>query len=142
MIKIRVTGSEHARRKLKKLAKTAPDAVAYAMMRFGEILMDASIDRTPVATGELRDSAYVSPPMRRGFFQIVELGYGADYAPEVHERTEKSLRSGEPKFLQKAVMTEARGQLGQLAVWAAAYIKRNASAPPRGRYPARPKGGS
>jgi hypothetical protein len=76
-------------------------ALGAALYQMGFEIAGDAVKRTPVATGRLRSTAYVSPP--QGDEMEVQVGFGTDYAEAVHERTEVNHTVGEAKFLQNAV---------------------------------------
>lgn len=133
----RIEGTDRIQRKLESLRKNIPEAVVIGLFRLGEKVMDATIKRVPEDTGALRESAYVAPPRLTGQVGSVEVGFGADHAPAVHEKTEVSHAKGEPKFLEKAIMEEARGSLHYVAREAEKFAERGGA--PSGKYPTRPK---
>lgn|GEM_PF-2776545 len=137
MANYRIEGTERIQRKLEQLRKSVPQSVVIGLFRLGEKVMDATLKRVPTDTGELRDSAYVAAPQLTGQVGSVEVGFGAEHAPAVHEKTEVSHNTGEPKFLEKAIMEEARGSLHIVAREAEKHAERGGT--PSGKYPTRPK---
>lgn len=80
-----------------------------AVRRAGEALLDDAKARTPVLTGELRDSAelvYLGPAS-------VRVEYTAPHAHLQHAGDYEHPRGGEKEFLANAA-TEARSQLGDI----------------------------
>lgn len=69
----------------------------------GEAIMAVSKRRTPVDTGRLRASAWVSLPERHGNRVRVNLNYGTEYAIFVHEILSARHNVGQAKFLASAV---------------------------------------
>ena len=62
---------------------------------------------TPVDTGRLRNSAFVTRPDRKG---IVKVGYSVHYAIFVHENTRQvTFKVGEDKFLEKTINRRRSG---------------------------------
>lgn len=96
-----VRGVKKVRANLKNASVRMTRAVDAALYQVGlEIDADA-VMRTPVDTGRLRSSHYVSPPV--GDPSVVQIGSGTDYAVPVHERTGVGHTVGEAKYLQNAV---------------------------------------
>ena len=87
--------------------------VEAALMQEGENVMAESKKRTPVDTGNLRASGHVKLPVTKAGRTSVTLGYGTDYAIHVHERPARH-PSGRSKFLESAVMDNAKGMPGRL----------------------------
>jgi hypothetical protein len=111
-------------RKLFELMAKARGAAAAALYQEGLAVDAESVKRTPVDTGRLRATHYVSPPTQRGAHVVVEIGNGTEYAIHVHERTELHHKTGEAKFLQNAMNARKAGMLERLAKRTAANIKR------------------
>ena len=110
---------------IKKLGELGPryrDAVEAALYGQG-IALDELANRkgmVPVDSGQLRASHYLTLPQQVAGLPTIEFGYGADYAPEVHERQDMSVSkggvykrgsSGQPKWLEKAMNIHARAFL-------------------------------
>lgn len=108
-------GKDSVVRNLLAAAGRLHGAVAAALYQEGLALDAESVKRTPVDTGRLRATHYVSPPMERSDSIIVEVGNGTDYAVYVHEMTELRHVSGEAKFLQNAMNARSAGMLDRLA---------------------------
>jgi hypothetical protein len=108
---IRVVGFAQLRANVKKLARTFPERVAAALYAEGNIEMTEAKRRTPVATGELRASGFVSIPLVYGNLIQVELSFGgpaAPYAIYVHEDLEAfHNKVGEAKFLESTLKESA-----------------------------------
>lgn len=90
-------------------------AAAAALYQEGLAVDAESVKRTPVDTGRLRATHYVSPPVESGNALVVEIGNGTDYAVYVHEMTELRHVTGEAKFLQNALNARSAGMLERLA---------------------------
>lgn len=90
-------------------------AAAAALYQEGLALDAESVKRTPVDTGRLRATHYVSPPVDAGKSMYVEIGNGTDYAVYVHEMTELRHVTGEAQFLQNAMNARSAGMLDRLA---------------------------
>lgn len=129
MIDIKIKGIERTQQRLRDVRKHAPEAIVIGMMALGEKIMSDAVARVPVDTGRLRQTAYVAPPSMTGEAGSIELGFGTDYAVQVHERTEVPHEHGEAKFLEKAVLKKGVGQLHFIADQAEAYIARGGTNP-------------
>lgn len=75
--------------------------VKQGMTQAGEFVKIESQDDVPVATGALRDSAYVRIE-GSGTDTHAFVGYAAPYALPVHENLEKKHPQGRAKFLERA----------------------------------------
>lgn len=104
-----VKGFDKVRANLRALAENAPRALAAALYQEGLAVDAEAVKRTPVDTGRLRATHYVSPPIVSGDKVRVEIGFGTDYAVYVHERTDARHSSGEAKFLENALAARASG---------------------------------
>lgn len=107
----RIKGKEQIQAAIDKATARYRKAVEAAVYQEGLDLIATSVRMVPVDTGRLRASHYVAPPERG----LVEVGYGADYAVPVHERTEVRHVTGEAKFLEKAVDRHRRGYTSRIA---------------------------
>jgi len=136
----KVTGTAKVMARLKKLEKSAPEAVVIGLMALGEKIIASAVKRTPVDTGRLRQTAYVAPPEDSGYRNTVEIGFGTKYAVPVHEKTEVSHTTGESKFLQKAWLEVGQGQLWWIARQVEKFLLKGGKAR-RTKYPTRPPGG-
>lgn len=110
-----VRGFDSIRRALERFAREAPEALAAAVYQEGLAIEANATKRTPVDTGRLRATHYVTPPVRQGDRLVVEVGYGTEYAVYVHEVTDAAHGTGEAKFLEKAMNERASGYLERLA---------------------------
>lgn len=105
---VEIKGADEIREKLRKLAVDHKEAARAALHQEGLAVMAEAVKRTPVDTGRLRASAYAKSEDGVGD-QLRELvGYGADYALAVHERTEAHHEVGQAKFLT-SVLEERQG---------------------------------
>lgn len=86
--------------------------VAKAMQKAGGEIVRNSVQRTPLATGELRKRSFNEGPLKAGksYTQVVGYEKFADnwdkdnaYAVPVHENLESHHPVGESQFLQKAL---------------------------------------
>lgn len=135
-----VKGDKEVLRKLRELTEDYPDALGAALYQEALELHRDSVNRTPVDTGRLRQSAYAAPPSPNTSFDdmVAEVGYGTNYAIWVHERTELNHRVGEAKFLQNALDAKSKGYVKRVAGRVMSNVKRrlgiggvSASAPTR-----------
>ncbi len=101
---------KEVQRALEKVSKQYPEATWASLYQEGFAMAASAKKRTPVRTGRLRASAYVSPPTG----DRVEVGYGTDYALEVHEKTEANFKVGEAKFLENAFNERMDGFVARL----------------------------
>lgn len=123
--------------RLNALEETIPEAVMIGVYALGEAILADATERTPVDTGRLRDSGYCAPPQKVDG-QRVEVGFGTDYAVAVHERTGVSHPVGEAKFLEKAVMNQARAALRIIVIAAEKYAGKGGE-PTAARWPEEPQ---
>ena len=93
---------------LRRIADQSGEALAMALKLAGETLMAEAIPITPLDTGALRRSGYVSHPRLVGGMATVEVGFGgtaAKYALRVHEWTDPEPNWSEPgtgpKYLER-----------------------------------------
>lgn len=102
------TGLAQIFAELQRARDVLVENAGFALKHQGETLLDESQERCPVKSGELRDSGYSTGPERlSSSVVVVEVGFKAEHAPEVHERQEAELDSGEPKWLEKAAVDRA-----------------------------------
>lgn len=113
-----VEGTEKVRNRLKALAKEMPEAVMVGLYRQAERVMDAAVQRAPKDTGELRNSAFIGRPTVAAGEILIQLGFSAPHAAQVHEDTGRAYREGEAKFLEKAFVEQAKGSLYKIAGYA------------------------
>lgn len=138
-IDAKLKGDDKIIKKLRKLVKTAPEAVTIGMVAGGEFVMSGAVERVPVDTGRLRQTAYVAPPEALGTNDdIVECGFGTAYAIPVHEKTNVSHTHGEAKFLEKAVFNRANKVLSVVARAAERVLLKGGKARPT-KFPTRPE---
>jgi hypothetical protein len=78
---------------------------------------------TPVQFGHLKDSYVVDKPKIRGNRLRVLVGYSANYALWVHERTELNHKVGDAKFLTRAIDQQMGDFANKLAKRTAKNIK-------------------
>lgn len=91
---------------ISRRAKEFPDRLARALTQEMEVEATECKRRTPVKTGDLRDSIHVTPPTKRGdtiSVQIVCGGIAAPYAIYVHENLEALHPIGQAKFIESVL---------------------------------------
>jgi hypothetical protein len=105
-VTFKIRGLDRVLKALDKRAKDYRDAVAAGVYMLGNEIMTDSKRRTPVDTGTLKGSGFVTQPEERGGWIVSTLGYGGpakDYAVAQHEKTEYAHpEGGEAKFLENA----------------------------------------
>lgn len=105
-VELVVTGLNQLHAKLRALELAIPDEFGQALRAEAEIEMTEAKKRTPVLTGVLRASGYVSGPMRQGKDVWVTLTFGgpaAPYAVHVHENVQALHHVGQAKFLESVI---------------------------------------
>lgn len=107
-----VKGDLEMNRKLRAMAKKAPLQFAFAAYEEMVIERNEMEQRTPVATGNLRDSLTVSQPVIRGNDILVSVYTDVDYAPMVHEDLEAHHDVGEAKFME-SVLRESQPHMAE-----------------------------
>jgi hypothetical protein len=93
--------------KISAVKKSLPLQVAKALYIEAQIEATESKKRTPVDTGNLRASTYVTEPIIDGdhiSVSIVVGGVAAPYAVYVHENLEAFHEVGEAKFLESTLL--------------------------------------
>jgi hypothetical protein len=92
-------------RNLKRIAQNVPEQLEEAAQAVGDDLVRQVRDRTPVATGLLRDSFEARTEAKRDKV-VITIGTDVPYAPFVHENLEAQHEVGDAKFLE-SVLDEA-----------------------------------
>ena len=134
----RITGMSSLRTALRNAGKQAEAALAATLYETATQTMDNAQQLVPVDTGELRDSRYVTQPVKDAGGLVVELGYGADHAPRVHEDLNAAHpKGGQAKFLEVPLLGINRQQFGKRV---AAHFRAGAQSLPAGRHPTTPQG--
>jgi len=108
-VKAEVTGLKRVQNKLKRAGQGYRDALSAALYQKGLQILAESVKETPVKYGFLRQSGYVSPPQHAGNMPIVEVGFGKEYAPYVHNRRELHHNVGKSHFLIDPVNRHRNG---------------------------------
>lgn len=113
---LKLEGEREIKQELRRLEKLYPDAMGAALYQEGLSLWRAAVKRAPVEFGVLRNSAYVSPPMKDGPTIGVEAGFGTKYA--VYQEEGEGYhhpRGGEAHYFGKSVEEAKSGYLERLA---------------------------
>lgn len=106
-----ITGINEVLRNLDKLEQNVRRGALRGMNQWSDETMTLAKERTPVDTGTLRASGYVTTPQDNGSSIEQELGFGgaaADYALVQHERLDFNHPTGQAKFLESAVNDRER----------------------------------
>lgn len=110
---MRLDGSVQFQRKLALAAEAGPRAVLATLYQEAEVVMTAAkTDYVPVATGALRASGFVDPPLQTLDGGSVTLGFGgpaAPYAVIVHEDLTKRHPVGQAKYLELPLRARIQG---------------------------------
>lgn len=110
-------GAEHVKDNVRRLNRTLREAHGYGVYVIGAHIMDYAKELTPVATGALRDSAYITPPeaSSSGRYTTMEMGFGgsnvgpgnhaptSDYAMPQHENDAWKHSVGQSRYLLEAM---------------------------------------
>lgn len=91
-----------------KIAAAVRKATHQAARLSGEHLRTTAVNRTPVETGTLRNSAKVSGDGGR-----VAVSYNTPYARKQHEELGYRHKDGQAKYLESATVSE-RGKIRQI----------------------------
>jgi hypothetical protein len=87
---------------LQNAAKNVPEQVEEAMKAEANRLLEQVRERTPVATGVLRDS-FAATIERKPDKVVITIGTDVPYAPYVHENLEAFHEVGDAKFLESVI---------------------------------------
>ena len=112
-VDIEIKGLAEANLKVQELIASDIKAGVMALREFAETEMTEAKRRTPVDTGVLRASGFVSP-VEDG----VRLAYGgaaSDYAIYVHENLDANHPVGEAKYLERPVLEALPGLAERVA---------------------------
>lgn len=113
---VKITGLPQLRRRMTAAEKAQRHAFGAALYREGSRILRESLRLVPVDTGRMRATGYVSPPTSKMFVgQVVEVGYGTDYAPRQHEDVSLRHRVGQAKFLEQPAKAAQRGLAARVA---------------------------
>lgn len=113
-----IKGLNALHRKLRALELKIPDEFGQALRAEAEIEMTEAKKRTPVDTGVLRASGYVSGPTREGQMVFVRLTFGgpaAPYALIVHEDPYATHKVGQWKYLESVINESAPHMVKRVA---------------------------
>lgn len=105
-----VKGRVDLARKFRNIARKFPIQVGDALYEeLDEVEKPESMARTPVLTGDLRDThETVGPIIRQNFIRAeIRVGKGLNYATRVHEDTEAFHPHGQAKFLESTMRESA-----------------------------------
>lgn len=134
-----ISGVKETLKELGATEKEIERSLAAALWQKGLQIIGVSVNRVPVDSGRLKQSAYAAPPTNDRKPRV-ELGYGTDYALPVHEKVEVFHKVGGPLFLKSALDEAKRGFQSWIARQTAVNWKKKigvSSVP--SRYPERPK---
>lgn len=130
-IELELRGLEELQRRLGLAREALTKGVAAGLYAVGQNIRSTSMDKTPIDTGSLKSSHYVTEPegLEVGRPQVT-IGCGGGpaqpYAIVQHERLDLRHPEGEAKFLEKAASEEAGSALGVVARQAKSYLERAA----------------
>lgn len=117
-IRVQFRGAKEMAAKMRRIAQMQPRRVAAATFAEYAIELTEAKQRTPVDTGALRASGYLTEPAVNGKRIDLEIGFGgpaAPYAVYVHERLDVHHPVGEPKFLERTLLESAPHMAGRIA---------------------------
>ena len=129
--------------KMQKLAEKAPVATAFGMYdAMQEVMLDAKA-RTPVDTGAMRDSGYVTAPEVNSNRQVsIEAGFGGpsqEYVVRQHEDTSLNHpNGGEAKFFENALDANHGLIMATIKEHVNAYLQSGRTFPVSKRVPSSP----
>jgi len=118
---ISITGTEQQRKSLAELKRSAPEAFAAAVYVAVSSVASTAMRLTPVDTGWLRQSRYVTKPRTRSATFSIDVGFAATYAAAVHE-VDRRYVVGEWKFLDKAARYHEPTLLGEIQRMTAGFM--------------------
>jgi hypothetical protein len=111
-----ILGVDELLRRMEQMPRVALEALKQAMRQELEAVLSLAKKKAPVDSGRLRASGYVTPPeIEGGVVLNGEVGFSAEYAVYVHEKTEARHVVGEAKFLEKAINERSKGYAERLA---------------------------
>lgn len=112
---LQLAGAPEVKKNLERLARLYPEALGAALYQEGMGVWRDAVKRAPVEFGVMRNSAYVSPPMRDGNDIATEIGFGTKYAV-YQEQTEglQHPRGGDAHYLRDAILEMQSGYLERL----------------------------
>lgn len=130
-ITLEVEGIADLLGKLTRVRESIHYGVGAGLYAVGQNIRSTSMDKTPIDTGALKGSHYVTEPEgpESGDPHVI-IGCGGGpaepYAIVQHERLDLKHPEGEAKFLEKAAKEEAAGAQALVAKYARKYIERAA----------------
>src|SRR5262245_33217134 len=105
-------------RKIQNIARKFPRQAGNALFEeMDEVERPESMERTPVLTGDLRDSHVTyGPVIRKNVIWVeIRVGENLDYAVKVHEDLEAHHPHGQAKFLESTLRESAPFMLRRVA---------------------------
>jgi len=131
-------GLEKFRRNTRKAKRDYERASGLALYLEAEALMSESKKQCPVDFGFLRGSGYVTQPSY-GKEPVVEVGYGKEYGPHVHERRGLSHPVGKDHFLSDPLGAARPGLLRRVGKRIDGLVESGSARWRKGSHPTRPK---
>lgn len=116
---IRVIGLKKLKKALKTASRRMQSATIAALFTEATSVMDLSQTLVPVATGELKGSAFVTKPTIANPNSVT--GYSAGHAVKIHEDLTIPHSNGQAKYLEAALNKRSGGAAKRIA----ANTKRN-----------------
>ncbi len=113
-------GARAAQRSMDRTRRRFNGATAAAVMQAGYKIMAEAVKITPLATGRLRRSWFVSSPRMTGSGPEVMIGFGTGYAWAVHEKTGDNVSWTAPGTGPKYLERPLDAFTGRYAKWIAA----------------------
>jgi hypothetical protein len=140
MFNAKMRGVKKLLKKLEQIGKDAPKVLGGALYQEGLAIDALATERTPVDTGRLRATHYVTPPQKTdtGTGRVVEVGFATDYAVYVHEMTGSNHTTGQAKYLESAMKERTPEFLPRLARRALQNLKKGVEFKPQSGAPRRP----
>lgn len=102
-----MSGSAEMKRRAKNLNNSTRKSMLKAVDNFTTTEMREMKRRTPVETGELRDSGHTKPARFEGDTVKGEMEFSADHAMVVHEDLEAHHTVGQAKFMESVLNESA-----------------------------------
>ena|SRR3990167_768171 len=121
-VKIEIKGDKKILQEIRRLAKAYPKAAMDAVREEALDLKRRSQLIVPIDTGILKGSAFIEERGEGRTFEAT-VGYSANYAIPVHERTEVKHPVGEAKFLEKPFQATIANYFERLAARIRTLIK-------------------
>lgn len=124
-VSISIAGSAAFKAKIAQALEAGKTAASAGLYAGGNVIMEEAKRRSPVDTGAMRGSGYVTLPEERGSTIVVEVGFGGpagDYAAEQHENMTYRHPVGQAKYLESAMDDKAGDARDTIAAVAAASL--------------------